>query len=71
MVDPLAILQMPVTVNINGRSAQVLYAGVAPNLSSGVFQINVRVPTTAVSGPNVIYLVMGHGSTALVTVQIQ
>ncbi len=39
----------PVTVQIGGADAEVLYAGSAPGMVSGIFQINVRVPSS-VSG---------------------
>jgi uncharacterized protein (TIGR03437 family) len=41
---PLAHLIQPVTVQINSVDAEVLYAGSAPGMVSGIFQINVRVP---------------------------
>jgi uncharacterized protein (TIGR03437 family) len=37
---------VPVSVRIGGVGADVLYAGAAPGLVSGVLQINVRVPQT-------------------------
>jgi uncharacterized protein (TIGR03437 family) len=42
--SPLAQLTMPVSVQINHINATVTYAGSAPGLVSGVFQINVQVP---------------------------
>ncbi len=42
--SPLSFLSAPAAVLIGGMSADVLYAGSAPGLLSGVFQINVRVP---------------------------
>ncbi len=35
---------LPVTVLINGQSAQVIYAGAAPGMVAGVMQVNVVVP---------------------------
>ena len=35
---------VPVSVKIDGVQAEVLYAGAAPTLPTGAFQINVRVP---------------------------
>ena len=49
-----AILPRPlsrVAVQIGGIDAQVLYAGAAPGLISGVLQVNVLVPLEASSGP--------------------
>ena len=42
--DPLAQIILPVSVQIGRRDAEVVYAGVAPGIISGVFQLNVRVP---------------------------
>lgn len=41
---PLARLTLPVSVQIGGVDADVLYAGSAPGMVSGIFQINVQVP---------------------------
>ena len=58
-----AILPSPllrVAVQIGGMDAQVLYAGAAPGLISGVLQVNVLVPLGAPSGPAVpIVLTIG------------
>ena len=49
-----------VAVQIGGMDAQVLYAGDAPGLISGVLQVNVLVPLGAPSGPAVpIVLTIG------------
>ncbi len=46
-----APLMLPVQVEIGGQNpAEVIYAGAAPGLISGVFQINVRIPETIVAG---------------------
>jgi uncharacterized protein (TIGR03437 family) len=47
---PYPIPQGPVAVTIGGQPAEVLYAGAAPFLVNGVFQINVRVPTGIAAG---------------------
>jgi uncharacterized protein (TIGR03437 family) len=45
LLKPLVTLVLPATVIIdNTLTADVLYAGVAPTLISGLFQINFRVP---------------------------
>ncbi len=44
-VAPTPVL--PVTVLINGQSADVLYAGAAPGLVAGMLQVNIRVPDSA------------------------
>ncbi len=54
---PLPQPTLPVAVTIGGQPADVVYAGGAPGLVSGVFQVNVRVPEDA--------LPEGVGSAAL------
>jgi uncharacterized protein (TIGR03437 family) len=49
----------PVTVNIGGIPAEVLYAGAAPTLVAGVMQINVRIPANSPSGDNALDVVVG------------
>jgi uncharacterized protein (TIGR03437 family) len=44
---------LPVTVSIEGREADVLYAGAAPLLVAGVLQVNARVPAGLDGGPAV------------------
>jgi uncharacterized protein (TIGR03437 family) len=41
---PLSQFTQPVSVTVGGETAVVLYAGSAPLMASGVFQINVRLP---------------------------
>jgi uncharacterized protein (TIGR03437 family) len=55
-----AILPVPaasISVMIGGAPAQVLYAGAAPGMVSGIFQINVQIPANAPSGSNIPVLV--------------
>jgi uncharacterized protein (TIGR03437 family) len=48
---PVANLNLPVTVFIDGVEAtDVPYAGPAPSLIEGVFQVNVRIPPNARTG---------------------
>lgn len=55
--------RLPVAASIGGLPAEVLYAGGAPGLVAGVFQVNVRVPEGAPSGPAVpILLTVGGAS---------
>jgi uncharacterized protein (TIGR03437 family) len=55
---PLATLTLPVKVFIDGIAAtDVPYAGPAPGLVEGVFQINVRIPAGVRHGANVLVLV--------------
>ncbi len=48
-----------VSVQIAGMPAEVLYAGAAPGLVSGVMQVNVRVPESAASGLQSIEITVG------------
>jgi uncharacterized protein (TIGR03437 family) len=48
-----------VSVQIGGMPAEVLYAGAAPGLVSGVMQVNVRVPESTASGLQPIQITVG------------
>jgi len=50
-VLPMPLL--PVSVQIGGLGANVLYAGAAPELISGVLQVNASIPPATPSGPAV------------------
>jgi uncharacterized protein (TIGR03437 family) len=45
--------KLPVTTTIGGAAAEVAYAGAAPGLMAGVFQVNLKVPESATPGPEV------------------
>jgi uncharacterized protein (TIGR03437 family) len=47
---PLSYPLLPVSVLVDGRDAEVIYAGSAPGLVAGVLQVNFRVPETARTG---------------------
>jgi uncharacterized protein (TIGR03437 family) len=54
---------LPVSVQIGGQNAIVLYAGAAPELVAGVLQVNVLVPSDVSSGPAVpVVLTVGGAS---------
>jgi trimeric autotransporter adhesin len=53
---------LPVSVQIDGREADVLFSGEAPGFVSGVLQVNVRVPSGARSGD--LPVVLGIGTIA-------
>ncbi len=59
--EPFARLLAPVTVTIGGAQAQVLYAGGAPGLISGLTQINVIVPGGITPGASVPMIVQVGG----------
>jgi uncharacterized protein (TIGR03437 family) len=64
---------LPVSVRIGGLDCKVVYAGAAPELISGVVQVNAVVPAAVTSGPSVpILLAIGTAtSQAGVTVAIR
>jgi uncharacterized protein (TIGR03437 family) len=68
----LATLTLPVSVSIGGTNASVLYAGAAPTLESGYFQINVSLPSVpqASSAVNLVVTV-GDSSSVAVSISIQ
>jgi len=67
-----ANLALPPTVNIGGASGTVWYAGAAPGMVAGVFQINVQVPDGAPSGSIPIVVKAGSASSpAAVTVAVK
>ncbi|MBS1859473.1 MAG: hypothetical protein JST11_29130 [Acidobacteria bacterium] len=49
--DVLTRPKSPVTVWVQGQEAEVLYAGAAPGIVSGVLQVNVKVPSNVAPGP--------------------
>jgi uncharacterized protein (TIGR03437 family) len=53
IAESAANLAASAQVSINGENANVIYAGAAPTLADGVFQINVQVPADAPSGMTV------------------
>jgi uncharacterized protein (TIGR03437 family) len=65
-------LILPVTAQVGGANAQVVYAGSAPGLVAGGFQINVTIPPGTVAG-NVPVLVFVNSvpSQAAVTLAVQ
>jgi uncharacterized protein (TIGR03437 family) len=51
---------LPVNLRIGGVDAEVLYAGSAPGLVSGVLQVNARIPASVGGGESVpVELVVG------------
>ena len=50
--DASRSLRLPITVRIDNRLAEVLYAGAAPGLA-GMLQINVRVPAQSARGNSI------------------
>ncbi len=59
----LATPQLPVTVQISGETADVLYAGAAPGEPAGVLQVNARIPADVPRGINVsVVITVGNVS---------
>jgi uncharacterized protein (TIGR03437 family) len=69
----LSTAAAPVSASINGVDSEVLYAGTAPGIVAGVFQVNVRVPEAAAPGGTVplVLAAGGASSQAGVTLAIQ
>jgi uncharacterized protein (TIGR03437 family) len=70
---PLPIPVLPVSVEIGGIAAKVLYAGAAPGFVEGLLQVNCLVPKQIVSGDSVpVVLKIGtSGSQAGVTIAVK
>ncbi len=71
--DELAKPLGKVAVWIGGAQAEVLYSGAAPDLVSGMLQVNARIPTGITTGPSVPVLldVDGSKSQSGVTMAVQ
>jgi uncharacterized protein (TIGR03437 family) len=61
----------PVTASIGGQQADVVYAGSAGGQVSGLFQANLRVPSSLPAGPAAVTLTVGLTSQPGVTVALQ
>lgn len=71
-----SVLRRPlanVAVTIGGVAAEVLYAGSAPGLVSGLVQVNARVPATVAVGNSVpvVVTIGGVASQAGVTMAVR
>ncbi len=61
----------PVEVTINGASADVLFAGLAPGQIGGLYQINVRIPSDATPGPRAVKLTVGAATSPTVNLWVR
>jgi len=69
-LNPLFFFSSPATVSFGPLDAEVLYAGSAPTLVSGIFQINAVVPANLTSGFQTLTLqVDGLSANAQISVQ--
>jgi uncharacterized protein (TIGR03437 family) len=65
-------LTAPVSVTIGGTNAMVLYAGSAPTLESGYFQINAALPSGLQASPAVnLVVTVGGSSSVAVSISIR
>lgn len=53
---------LPVSVQIGGKNADVIYSGAAPGLVAGVLQVNCRVPEDIAPGLVSVFLTVGTAS---------
>ena len=60
--DSLPVPVLPVTAQIGGQAATVLYAGGAPGIVAGVIQVNLRVPRGTAAGAAVPLVLSVGGS---------
>jgi uncharacterized protein (TIGR03437 family) len=58
-----APIASPIMVSIGGQPAEILYAGSAPSLPVGAFQLNVRVPVSIAPGDAAVSATVGSSST--------
>lgn len=70
---PLPTPVLPVSVQIDGQDADVIYAGAAPGMLHGYVQINVRIPASVTPGYDVSVAVKvgGYVSPSVVTVNVR
>ena len=67
-----SLVTQPVTATIGGVTAQVDYAGPAPNLVSGALQVNLTIPSGLASGPQPVVITVGTAQTqAGITVAVK
>jgi uncharacterized protein (TIGR03437 family) len=67
---PLSQFTQPVSVTVGGETAGVLYAGSAPLMASGVFQINVRLPADLTAAAQFLCVKAG-GAMSAAAISIQ
>jgi uncharacterized protein (TIGR03437 family) len=68
---PYSIPNQTVTVTIGGQPAEVLYAGAAPFLPTGVLQINAQIPAAVTGDATVLVSVGGISTSRNVTVAVK
>ena len=66
-----ALAVTPTTATVGGQSAVVYYAGPAPTLVSGIFQIDVILPASTPSGNVTLVVTIGTAASQTITVAVQ
>ena len=56
---PLPRPRLAVTASVGSQPAEVIYAGAAPGLVSGVIQVNIRIPANAGTGNQLVGIGIG------------
>jgi uncharacterized protein (TIGR03437 family) len=54
---------LPMKATISGTQTEVLYAGSAPGITAGVFQMNLRLPANVASGAVPVVVTVGSAAT--------
>jgi uncharacterized protein (TIGR03437 family) len=68
----LAHPTLPVSVRIGGLAAEIDYAGAAPGLVAGAFQVNARIPAGVTPGAAAVFITVGVASSQPgITVQVR
>ena len=68
--DPLAIVNSPLQLTVNGKPAEVIGAAGLPGAVDG-YQVNFRLPTDIGKGPTAIQVTAAWIAGAPVTIQVQ
>jgi len=69
-LTPLSNLDLAASVFVGGQNAEVLYAGSAPGLESGIFQINAVLPAGMLANAS-LYITIGNASSIAVPIAVQ
>ena len=69
--SPLSYLAEAVSATVGTETAQVLYAGSAPALGTGFFQINVLLPSDLPAGAQTLSVAVGGVASVPVAISIQ
>jgi uncharacterized protein (TIGR03437 family) len=62
---------LPVAVWFDGQPAEVLYAGQAPGLVAGAFQVNARVPENIIGSQDGVWMQVGNFTSDTVLISLQ